>query len=44
MILTAADLMETKRLMVGLLLLSLLGIFFNWLFQKLEGIFIPWRH
>jgi NitT/TauT family transport system permease protein len=44
MILTAADLMQTKRLMVGLLLLSLLGIFFNWLFQKLEGIFIPWRH
>ena len=43
MILTAADLMETKRLMVGLLLLSLLGIFFNWLFQKLEGIFIPWK-
>jgi len=44
MILTAADLMETKRLMVGLIILSLLGIFFNWLFQKLEGIFIPWRH
>jgi NitT/TauT family transport system permease protein len=44
MILTAADLMETKRLMVGLLLLSLLGIFFNWLFQKLELLLIPWKH
>jgi NitT/TauT family transport system permease protein len=44
MILTAADLMETKRLMVGLIILSLLGIFFNWLFQKLEHIFIPWKH
>jgi len=44
MILTAADLMETKRLMVGLIILSLLGIFFNWLFQKLEHLFIPWKH
>ncbi len=43
MILTAADLMETKKLMVGLILLSLLGIFFNWLFQKLEQVFIPWK-
>ncbi len=43
MILTAADLMQTKRLMVGLILLSLLGILFNWLFQKLENIFIPWK-
>jgi len=43
MILTAADLMETKKLMVGLITLSLLGIFFNWLFQKLERLFIPWK-
>jgi len=43
MILTAADLMETKKLMVGLITLSLLGIFFNWLFQKLEHLFIPWK-
>jgi len=43
MILTAADLMQTQKLMVGLLLLSLLGIFFNWLFQKLERFFIPWK-
>lgn len=43
MILTAADLMQTKKLMVGLILLSLLGIFFNWLFQKLERFFIPWK-
>jgi NitT/TauT family transport system permease protein len=44
MILTAADLMETKKLMVGLITLSFLGIFFNWLFQKLEHVFIPWKH
>jgi NitT/TauT family transport system permease protein len=44
MILTAADLMETKKLMVGLITLSFLGLFFNWLFQKLEHLFIPWKH
>jgi len=43
MILTAADLMETRKLMVGLVLLSLLGIFFNWLFKRLETILIPWK-
>lgn len=43
MILNAADLMETKKLMVGLVILSLLGIFFNWLFQRLERMFIPWK-
>jgi NitT/TauT family transport system permease protein len=43
MILTAADLMQTKKLMVGLIILSLLGIFFNWLFQRLEHFFIPWK-
>ncbi len=43
MILNAADLMETKKLMVGLIILSLLGIFFNWLFQRLEQVVIPWK-
>ena len=43
MILTAADLMQTKKLMVGLIILSLLGIFFSWLFQKLERLLIPWK-
>jgi NitT/TauT family transport system permease protein len=43
MILNAADLMQTKKLMVGLILLSLLGIFFNWLFQRLEQLVIPWK-
>ncbi len=43
MILTAADLMQTKKLMVGLIILSLLGIFFNWLFQRMEKLFIPWK-
>ena len=43
MILHAADLMNTKRLMVGLICLSCLGLFFNWLFVKLEAICIPWK-
>jgi NitT/TauT family transport system permease protein len=43
MILTAADLMQTKKLMVGLILLSLLGILFNWFIQKLERFFVPWK-
>ena len=43
LILTAADLMQTKRLMVGLITLSLLGLWFNWLFQKLEKRCLPWK-
>ena len=43
MILHAADLMNTKRLMVGLICLSCLGLFFNWLFVKLEAVCIPWK-
>lgn len=43
MILHAADLMNTKRLMVGLFCLSGLGLLFNWLFVKLEAVFIPWK-
>jgi NitT/TauT family transport system permease protein len=43
MILTAADLMQTKRLFFGLILLSLLGVFFNWLFQKMEHLLVPWK-
>jgi ABC-type nitrate/sulfonate/bicarbonate transport system permease component len=35
--------MQTKKLMVGLVILSLLGLFFNWLFQRLERIVIPWK-
>jgi len=43
MILTAADLMQTKKLLFGLMILSLLGFLFNWLFQKLEHLLVPWR-
>jgi taurine transport system permease protein len=43
LILTAADLMQTKRLMVGLTTLSVLGPSFNWLFQRIEKRCLPWR-
>jgi NitT/TauT family transport system permease protein len=43
MIMNAADLMQTQKLMVGLVMLSLLGIFFNWLFERLERMVIPWK-
>jgi NitT/TauT family transport system permease protein len=43
LILTAADLMQTKRLMVGMITLSGLGLSFNWLFQRLERRCLPWK-
>jgi NitT/TauT family transport system permease protein len=43
LILTAADLMQTKKLMVGIGMLSGLGILFNWLLGKLERLLIPWK-
>ncbi len=43
LILTAADLMQTKKLMVGIGMLSGLGISFNWLLGKLERLLIPWK-
>jgi ABC-type nitrate/sulfonate/bicarbonate transport system permease component len=43
LILTAADLLQTKRLRVGLISLSVLGFSFNWLFQRIEKRCLPWR-
>jgi NitT/TauT family transport system permease protein len=43
MILHAADLMDTNKLMVGLITLSVLGILFNWLAEKVERLCIPWK-
>jgi ABC-type nitrate/sulfonate/bicarbonate transport system permease component len=43
LILIAADLMQTKRLMVGLITLSLQGLSFNWFFQRIEKRCLPWR-
>jgi NitT/TauT family transport system permease protein len=43
LILTAADLMQTKRLMVGIGMLSGLGLLANWLLGKMERRLIPWK-
>lgn len=43
LILTAADLMQTKRLMVGIGILSGLGLPVNRILGKLERRLIPWK-
>lgn len=43
LILSAADLMQTPRLLFGILVLSLMGISFAWILEKLERRLVPWR-
>ncbi len=43
MILNAGDLMQTTKLMLGISVLSLLGLIFSWLINKLEQLCIPWK-
>ncbi len=43
LILSAADLMQTPRLLFGILVLSLMGISFAWILEKLERKLVPWR-
>ena len=43
LILNAQNLMETTRLMVGIVLLSLLGLASHWLLVRLERAALPWR-
>jgi len=43
MILTSADLMQTTKIMFGISLLSMLGLIFSWLIDKLEKLCIPWK-
>lgn len=43
LVLHAQNLMETTKLMVGILLLSLLGVASHWLLVRLERLAIPWR-
>jgi len=44
LVLQAGNLMETTRLMVGIVLLSLLGVLSHWSLGRLERLVIPWRH
>ncbi|MBI4628406.1 MAG: ABC transporter permease subunit, partial [Candidatus Rokubacteria bacterium] len=43
LVLHAQNLMETTKLMVGIVLLSLLGIVSHWLLVRLERLAIPWK-
>lgn len=43
LILTSADLMQTTKLMFGISILSMLGLIFSWLIDKLERLCIPWK-
>jgi NitT/TauT family transport system permease protein len=43
LILNAQNLMETTTLMVGIVLLSLLGLLSHWLLTRLERVAIPWK-
>jgi NitT/TauT family transport system permease protein len=43
MILSAANLMQTTRLLFGVLLLAALGLFSNWILVRLEQRLIPWK-
>jgi NitT/TauT family transport system permease protein len=43
LVLNAQNLMETTKLMVGIVLLSVLGVCSHWLLARLERAAIPWR-
>ncbi len=44
LVLNAANLMATTKLMVGIVLLSALGLLSHWALTALERLVIPWRH
>jgi ABC-type nitrate/sulfonate/bicarbonate transport system permease component len=44
LVLQAGNLMETTKLMVGIVVLSLLGLLSHWALTWLERRVIPWRH
>lgn len=43
LVLHAQNLMETTKLMVGIVLLSVLGVCSHWLLVRLERVAIPWK-
>jgi NitT/TauT family transport system permease protein len=44
LVLQAGNLMETTKLMVGIVLLSLLGLLSHWALGRFERLVIPWRN
>jgi len=43
LILSSADLMQTTRLLFGIMVLSGMGVSFAWLLDMLERMLVPWR-
>ena len=43
LILSSADLMQTTRLLFGIMVLSGMGVSFAWILEKLERLLLPWR-
>jgi NitT/TauT family transport system permease protein len=43
LILSSADLMQTTRLLFGIMVLSGMGVSFAWILEKLERVLLPWR-
>jgi NitT/TauT family transport system permease protein len=44
LVLQAGNLMETTKLMVGIVVLSVLGVLSHWSLGWLERVVVPWRH
>ena len=44
LVLHAGNVMETTKLMVGIVVLSLLGVASHWMLTRLERVVVPWRH
>ena len=44
LVLQAGNLMETTKLMGGIVILSVLGVLSHWSLTRIERIVIPWRH
>ena len=44
LVLHAGNLMATTKLMVGIVMLSLLGVLSHWSLTRLERLVIPWKN
>jgi NitT/TauT family transport system permease protein len=43
-VLHAGNIMDTTKLMVGIVVLSLLGLLSHWALARCERLAVPWRH
>jgi NitT/TauT family transport system permease protein len=44
LVLHAGNIMDTTKLMVGIVCLSLLGVLSHWVLTRCERLAVPWRH